>query len=70
MSFSIRLCLNLDWAFSGICGVVPATNYALGRGDRATVSENLFVPLLGGRWRRAFVRLESVFTGTDTTGMF
>jgi len=46
----MSICLKLDWAFSGVCGMVPATSYGLGWGNRATIRDDLLVTLFGARW--------------------
>jgi len=69
MFFGVLFGLDFNRAFHGVRRVVPATSCILGRSNRATVCDNLPIALPGASRGCAFVLFQSVFTGTDRTGV-
>jgi len=61
--------LDFNRAFHGVCWVVPATSCTLGQGNGATICDNLPIALPGASRGCALMFLQSVFTGTDRTGV-
>ena len=69
MFFGVLFGLDFNRAFHGVCPEVPATSCTHRRGNGATVCNDLPIALLEARWGCPLVLLQSVFTGTDRTGV-